>query len=455
MLQLLDETNINCLVVDWATGEDADTAQQAALQPLIEAGRRKGISFVGAVTTRECLPQIAAAGKTAGLEALLLSGPGAENLSLPVIAAYARDSVDWDNVTETFVLTGNVWPEAVVRAYSQPEELDAVSAGPSRAPWVQSNGWVSQVARGVAPSKALWLDVSVPDTNETLPAEKYCLTVADARAHGCRWIIDLDEAMRTALAEHDASAIESWKKIAQMDAFFDSRSQWCAAKPVGVLTVVSDFRGSNSAMSCEVLSMLKREQIPFTLADRKQSLEPALAEKQPILWLDNAVPSEEQSGQLLAFVELGGLVIAPNYWGPKGVAPHRVHSMIYYDFYSIGKGRIVVASAGFSDPFVVAKDAYSIVGREHDPVRLFDSGTTTCFATVDTEKQVERMQIMNYIAPRPAVYVSLWIKGSASTGRLTSPDSSSFLTSYAEGDGTTFDLPPVAVYCAVEIARKT
>ena len=48
-LELLKGTPINCLIVDWAYGEPEDSAQQQALKPLLEAGRRLGISFVGKV----------------------------------------------------------------------------------------------------------------------------------------------------------------------------------------------------------------------------------------------------------------------------------------------------------------------------------------------------------------------------------------------------------------------
>ena len=51
-LELLKGTPINCLIVDWANGEPEDSAQQQALRPLLEAGRRLGISFVGKVARR-------------------------------------------------------------------------------------------------------------------------------------------------------------------------------------------------------------------------------------------------------------------------------------------------------------------------------------------------------------------------------------------------------------------
>ena len=52
-LEILKGTPVNCLVVEWADGAPEDAAQQEALKPLVEAGRAKGISFVGTVAAKD------------------------------------------------------------------------------------------------------------------------------------------------------------------------------------------------------------------------------------------------------------------------------------------------------------------------------------------------------------------------------------------------------------------
>jgi hypothetical protein len=453
MLSLLDGTPINCLVVDWAVGGVTDAAQQKALQPLIEAGRRRGISFVGRVTAKEDLPAIASAGHAAGLEALLLPGPIPTTLALPAIALFSRDSVDWDHVTGIFALNGNVWPGVGAPAVQQ-SAPDTAPAGPTGAPWVESNGWVSMLAGGMAPGKTLWLEVDTPDTTKMLPPERYCLTVADARASGCRWIIDLDEPMRAQLAAHGTRAAAAWNQIAAMDAFFDKHPEWAEYHSVGVLTVVSDFSGDNSTMTNEVPKLLWRQHVPFTVADRKRPLASSIAGKRAVLWVDDTEPTAEQHGMLMQFVEQGGMVIASKYWGPKGITSHKENWLFGYDIYPVSKGKIVVATDGFSDPFQLDKDTHLLVGREHDPFRLFNPGTTSCFIGSGPAAHKEIVQVLNYDAPHKVPFLTLWINHAASGATLWDVGNSSSLKRAVENDGTSFDLPPVSVYYAVEIERQ-
>ena len=455
LLHLLDGTPINCLVVDWATGGEADTAQQRVLLPLIEAGRRKGISFVGRVTAKEGLPAIASAGHTAGLEALLLPGPVSTTLALPTLALFSRDNADWNHVTSILALNGNVWPGAEMPGGSRRANApDTAPAGPTQDPWVDSNGWVAPLVRCMAPGKTLWLEVDPPASEKMLPPERYCLTVADARASGCRWIIDLDEPMRAALAAHAPEAAAAWNQIAAMDAFFDKHPQWAECDSVGVLTVVSDFGSDNAAMSNEVLHLLQRLHVPITVADRNRSLGPHIAGKRAVLWLDDTEPNAEQHQLLMQFVEQGGMVIAPKYWGPKDIASQQYDWLFDYNIYPLGTGKIVVATGGFTDPWQLDRDTHLLVGREHDPFRLFNPGTASCFIGSVPAEHKEVVQVLNYNAPQPVDFLTLWINDAASAATLWSIDNSTPLKCVPQSGGTGFDLPPVAVYYAVEIERK-
>ena len=462
LLTLLDGTGVNCLVVDWAAGSEADAAQQAGLKALIDAGRRKGIGFVGRVTAKEGLAAIAAAGKAAGLEALLAPGPVTESLALPAIALFSRDDVDWDQLTETFAVNGNVWPGAVVHRFRMqnaanpepPSTPPAEPAGPTSDPWVASNGWLSLLARSMAPGKTLWLEFEPKEAAKMLPAEQYCLAVADARASGCRWIIDLDEAMRTALAAQAPQAVSAWRQIAAMDAFFDRHAQWTEAPSPGVLAVVSDFSAANAAMSNEVLNLLQRQHMPFDAIDRRRPLAARIASARAVLWVDDAAPTPEQHALLMQFVTGGGLVIAPQYWGPKGIASHQEDWLFGYDVYPVGKGRVVVARDGFSDPYQLDRDTHNLVGHEHDPFRLFNPGTASCFLGREAAARKEIVQVLNYDAPQPVEYLTLWVRRSASAATLWSAGESSALKCIVQDGGTSFDLPPVSVYYAVEIERQ-
>src|SRR2546425_12772267 len=84
-LELVRRTPVNCLVVEWAAGEPADRDQQSALVPLIEAGGRIGISFVGRGNGTAGLRAPVAAGLQGGPPGVPGGGPSHRAGGLPGI----------------------------------------------------------------------------------------------------------------------------------------------------------------------------------------------------------------------------------------------------------------------------------------------------------------------------------------------------------------------------------
>src|ERR1035441_9071316 len=449
-LQMLKGTPINCLVVDWALGTSDDEAQQLALKHLIANGRQLGLSFVGKVAANKNLTAMVAAGRAAGLEAFMLEGPAKQSLDLPAILEFPRDSIDWDLTTDIFSATGNVWPGVALPTMRG----DTGVGGPTGDPWVDSNGWFALLARQMVASKSLWLDIGLPKSSKALPVENYCLAIADSRVYGSRWIISLDDAMRTGMLNGDAQAMAAWKRINATLSFFDGHAAWEAYKPMGILAVVSDFRGQNAFMAGETLNLLNRRQVQFEILDRRRALTSLVTGLKAILWVDEDAPSAVQHRNLLAFVQQGGTVIAPKYWGPAGIAPRRENWLFDYDIYDVSKGRIVRAAGGFSDPYQLARDTHLLVGRENDLARLYNPGTTNCYTSINPDHRKQLVQIVNY-ASDAASYVALWVSMKAKGAKLYVPNSQTPnpLGGVPESDGTSFELPVLSVNCAVEIER--
>src|SRR5512138_189628 len=65
--------------------------------------------------------------------------------------------------------------------------LDHAAAGPTGAPWVDSNGWRIRLEAALHPGSEIWADAS--PQKPRLDAEAYAMAVADAAAHGGRWIL--------------------------------------------------------------------------------------------------------------------------------------------------------------------------------------------------------------------------------------------------------------------------
>ena len=446
-LELLKGTPINCLVVDWAGGEPEDSAQQQALKPLLEAGLRLEISFVGKVALKEGLGAAVAAARAAGLSAVMLEDTSGQSLDLPALLQFPRDKMDWESASTIFTATENVWPGLNLETMRG----DRAFGGPTGVPWVNSNGWFSLLAGELAPRKTLWLDFEPPDTSTVAHPASYALAIADSRAYGSRWIISLDDKLRAALSKGSTQAKGVWEKACEAIAFFESHRDWEAFKSQGILAVVSDFRGENAYLSGEVLNLLNRNQVQFQIIERSRSLPASTQGLKAILWLDKEAPSTQQHSQLLAFVRQGGLVIAGAYWGPPEVKPTKKDPGIDYKMYNVGKGQMAVAGEAFQDPYQVSVDTHLLVSRRNDLVRLYNPAATNCHSSIDAGHRKRLVQVLNY-STRPVDSVTVWVNDRVASVGLWQPGQkeAATLQGVAADPGTDFDLPPLSVYCALE-----
>ena len=70
VLERLEGSPVNCLVVSWADGSAGDESQQRALVPLVATARQRGLAVVGWVADSADLRRAADAAQAAGLSAL-------------------------------------------------------------------------------------------------------------------------------------------------------------------------------------------------------------------------------------------------------------------------------------------------------------------------------------------------------------------------------------------------
>jgi len=448
-LNLLEGTPINCLVVDWAGGGPEDSAQQQALKPLLEAGGKLGISFVGKLAPKQGTGTELAAARAAGLSAVMLDGAPAQSSGLPALRQFPRDKAAWETATTIFSATDNVWPGLNL----QTMKGDTALAGPTGIPWVNSNAWFSLLARELAPGKTLWLDFDPPAASNLLHPADYALAVADSRAYGSRWIVSLDDKLRAALPKGDSQARDVWKRLCEAIAFFNNHREWQTFKPQGILAIISNFRGDNAYLGGEVLNLLNRRQVQFRIIERAKS-QPPLDGLKAILWLDNEKPGAEQQAALLAFVQHGGLVIAAAYWGTPEATPIKKDPSLGYRMYNLGQGQIAVADDGFQDPYQVAVDTHLLLSRRNDLVRLYNPESTNCHLSgesVSPHNGKRLVQVLNY-SSEPAAYVTLWVNDRIESARFWQfgVAEAHTLTGRPASPGTEFDLPPLSVYGALE-----
>ncbi|MGE5571030.1 MAG: hypothetical protein ACM3S5_18500 [Rhodospirillales bacterium] len=406
LLELLKGTPINCLV----------TAGEGAPAPaVLEKAKQDGLTFVE---------------------------PGKS----PGIAWTERANAPWGGSESVLAITDGVWPGV--------QRLSREEAGPTGAPWIDSNGWMIQLSRALAENKDIWIAVNPPEKSANLRAAVYQLAVVDAEAYGARWVISLDKQWCDGLAKKSPAAMDGWKAIAATLRFFDAHRDWAAYRPLGALGVVSDFHGPNEYLAGEVLNLSSRRSLPYRILIKSRALAASLEGLKAIVYPDEQAPDAALMKKLLAFANEGGLLMVPaNFPAPKGVP---LGGDVYgrYELRGVGKGRIAVAKEESQDPYLIAADAQLLMSHQNDLVRFFNTGTLNCYYTASADGKKSLLHIINF-AMRPSnnlVSAAFTRRFRAARFWRLEDESAQPLELFpTEDGGMEVHIPAFSVYAAIEL----
>jgi hypothetical protein len=448
-LDLIQGTPVNCLVVPWAAGTAGDQEHQQRLGPLLRAGTASGISFVGTIGTSPERGPVIDAGLRAGLAAFMIESLEGLPKDAPAILRVPRGGIPWESATSIFIIRENLWPGL---GMDNVKEDDTASGGPTGVPWVNSNGWLSLLARRLAGGKRIWLEYDPPESSDLAHPADYAMAVADSRAYDSHWVISLDERLRVGLVQKDPRASSVWESITDSLTFFKEKGEWASYQPMGYLAVVSDFRGDNEFLSTEVLNLLSRRHVQYKIVESSKVASVSLTHLKAVLWIDDVAPDDAVRARLLAFVRDGGLLIAPANWGPSGLKLTRGGLLDRYEVRALGKGRIAVPREGFQDPYDVAVDAHLLLSRRNDWVRVFNAMAVNACCTSDAEGRKLLVQLLNYASADKDHAVSVWIRAASRTAHFWQLDSREPipLRGGPSRGGAEYRLPSISAYSALE-----
>lgn len=329
-------------------------------------------------------------------------------------------------------------------------QTGGASGGPTGAAWVDSNGWHIRLARMQNPGKTVWVESEPPKAGEVVTVEQYLIGVADAGAHGGRWVVVLDEPFRRGVAEGKADALRDWERIRAAVRFFGAHAAWDPMPGRAVLGVLSDYAGDNEFLAGEILNLAARQQLPYQLLDKK-TFQRVPATLSAVVYPDAQPPAPPARAALAQFAEAGGLLIVGQAWGKPSGEPLPESPTIRYSVYPSGKGRIAVAKE-MDDPYLVAADAQVLLSHRNDIARLWNGGSLGMYVTGDARRSV--VHLVNYTGRAFGDPVSLWVAGQFRSAMLYSLDSpeGKVLPVVPQRGGAELHLPPVPVYAAVEVS---
>ncbi|HYZ84873.1 MAG TPA: hypothetical protein VE621_10735 [Bryobacteraceae bacterium] len=302
-LTLLKGTPINCLVVNWSAGRPEDSAQQQALRTLIERAKADKLAIVGRVTST------ASGAKAAGLDAIIADAAKVDgDEGLPIIPTSVAGAVP--KGTSLICATKALWPRIPGSWRTQEDRAERTEAGPTGAPWVDSNGWLAMTVAAKAPDTRLWLMPDLPKTVASLRTEQYELAVADAAAYGARWVLTFDPDFRARLGKRETEALESFKKISK--AVEALRTVPAAqAKQQTKLLIASNFEGAADKLAGEMVNLVGRRHLQAQVARVDTLTSPAPDNITTLLLIVDRDPPSSLHKYIESFTSRGGLVIGP------------------------------------------------------------------------------------------------------------------------------------------------
>jgi len=446
-LAVVQGTPVNCLVVGWAAGLPADANQQQALKPLIEKGRQAGLDFVGLVEGAADKPAAVASARSVGLAAVAMDGEPPAGAGIPVIPWNKSRQVRATPNSPVLGISDGLWPGI--------PQQSTVVGGPTNLPWVDSNGAILQIARASTPGKAVWVDF-VPRQQPNLTAEDYLLAVADPAAYGARWVISLGDPLRADLTAKKQAALDTWKKMAGMMAFFERHTQARTYEPAGALAVVSNFAGPDWDTGEEALNLLPRIRQPFRVMARSRAAGASFTGLQAVFYVDREPPDAALRQKLVAFAQGGGILFVPSNWpNPEG-PPAPAEPYLLFNVRALGKGRLAICKEDQPDPYDLVADIQNVMSHRNDLFRLYNASSMNFFYQTSAQGRQGVLQLLNY-SRRPATDGPLfYVKEPHRSARLVTPEIASpreLDFAPQEAGGAELSVPLISVYGAVELEK--
>ena len=332
---------------------------------------------------------------------------------------------------------------------------DAVAAGPTGNPWIDSNGWKIRLAAALQPGKGIWV-AATPQEDRLLPSS-YVMAVADAAAHGGRWIIEIDDRLAAGIAARNAEALATWNQLTGAAGFFAARNRWSDFLPEALLGVISDFSGSNELLSQEILNLSARTNLQYRVLLKSKVSSTSLRGLRAVLYADAQPPAPDLRKQILAFVQSGGLLITGPTWGPLPGTPASNDQYPGYSWRTLGQGKVAAALTEFDDPYALVTDAVLLISHRHDLLRFWNGGAVGSYFTMDAGRKLAVAHLLFYSTSRSGSAPTVRVAGQYRTARMWTLDQPGpqSIEMELQPDAVELHLPAVSPYAAVELEVRT
>ena len=426
-LELLAGTPINCLLLKAPTPE------------LVAAAQARGVVALGVVTPGGEAGEMERA-RAAKVDGIVLEGEfpegtaasisarvSAANSAAAVIELTSRSRLPLGSTARVIGTYQGVWPGIVV------EEGGARKAGPTSSIWIDTNGGFLRAVRAWG-SATLWI-ANQPPPKTAVAATRYLQAIADAGISGARWVVALDDDLAGRLAAREEAAMETWKRIAGMLAYFEQHPEWRVMPAGGQFALLQD-PGKGGLVSGGMLDMIAVQHTPVRPIPRQRLSAEALAGVTMAVNLDPSALTPEQKEILSAFTRGGGtLLTGPPGWKDPAAAA----------------GSITLEKAELQRLDGIWHDVNAMIGHRNMGVRLFNVSSMLSNFLAAPGGKTAIVHLVNY-SDYPVEDVAVHYLGEYHRATLLTPGSADKqLEVYKTEEGWGVDVARVGVCATIRL----
>ena len=440
-LSLLEGSSPNCLLVTWSAGGAAsvEAEQKRLVTAYAEAAHKRGLAVLGLIYAAGDASKIVADAKRAALDGVVLEGEFTPDFTAALrkaasqilVIEIAKDISAWRWKSAPIVALAGVAPSG-----HNLSEM-GIRGAPSSQPWIESNIWLARSFHSATDSRSIWISSQLENVAEI----DYERAVADAFAGGGRWIVSLDDALRSKLRARDPSAVEIWRKVSNYLKFAEAHAAWLALTTFGNVGIVVDA-STEPDLSNEYLNLTTRRQVPYQLVKRSELNTAALAKFRALLAVELDPPSDPERKILHEFAESGGYLLVGPSWGDP---PETERSAEI----PTGRGTVVVYKD--PDPETIAHDLKEVLSDDDLGVVPFNVPSIITSVSGGTSGQPLVIQLLNYF-DHPVEAITLRVSGKFHAARVETPESAVLELPLRESEGKTeITIPKLSLWAAVSI----
>jgi hypothetical protein len=191
-----------------------------------------------------------------GIAALVLEGDFERGpKTMPVVLLSTRSRMLAASTAEVIGTSEAVWPGIRILGAD-----GSANAGPSSAPWIDTNSGFLRFVRSLD-SRPVWLG-NLPPEKRVITPDQYLTAITDAAAMGTQWIVALDGDFQSRLAARESKALTAWNHICAYLLFFDQQKELTHLLWPSELLVVEDAK-DGALLTGGLLDMVESRHTPF------------------------------------------------------------------------------------------------------------------------------------------------------------------------------------------------